>query len=225
MAGRDRAWRRAAVGQPPDRRACQLAEADAAQAAAGRGVALELAGPPVDQHDGLVAGLGPGGGPGRRQRLAPARRRTPSRVPRPPGWNAPPTDRPRIGSAASAATAPPGCSPGCGPDDAPSRPGGTARCCSGWTASSSRLAATAPSWPGRTARAPWCAATWPGSRRPRLPPAARPGRRHPGPHRLASVGRGRTASAMGHIDHGQHLLFTRLVRFPGCFARFSARAA
>src|SRR6202034_3701849 len=41
--------------------------------AAGRGVALELARPALDDAAGLVAGLGPGLRSGRRQRLAPAR--------------------------------------------------------------------------------------------------------------------------------------------------------
>ena len=171
MAGRDRAWRWAAVGQPPDWRARQLAEADAAQATAGRGVALELAGPPLDQHDGLVAGLGPGRGPGRRQRLAPARLgRRPGHADHLGGMRRR-RRRPRRWLEAGRAprTASPGCWPGCGTDDAPSLPGGTARCCSGWTASSPRSAGTAPSWPARTARAPWCAATWPGSP---PPPAA-----------------------------------------------------
>ena len=83
-------------------------------------------------------------------------------------------------------TASPGCWPACGTDDAPSLPGGTARCCSGWTASSPRSAGTAPSWPARTARAPWCAATWPGSPPPPAATGCSTRPRHPGPHRLAA---------------------------------------
>ncbi len=52
-----------------------------AAAAAGRGLALELAGPALDDPAGLVAGLGPDVGAGRRERLAPAGGRRHSRDP------------------------------------------------------------------------------------------------------------------------------------------------
>ncbi len=67
LAGGDGAGRRAAVGEPPDRRPRELDPADAAAAPAGRDLALELAGPALDRAAGLVAGLGRRGGAGGRQ--------------------------------------------------------------------------------------------------------------------------------------------------------------
>ena len=71
LAGRDRGGGRAAVGQPPVRRAGELDPADAPPPAAARGLALELARPALEPAAVLVAGLGSRGDPGRRQRLAP----------------------------------------------------------------------------------------------------------------------------------------------------------
>ena len=98
---------------------------DAAAAAAGRGVALELAGPALDEHAGLVAGLGRGA----RSRSAAATGTGPARTPSP----GTPTTWVECGGDGT----PPRCWTGCATAGARSPPAGTARCCCGWTASSS----------------------------------------------------------------------------------------
>ena len=147
LAGGHRARRRAAVGQPPDRRSRELDHAHDPAAAADRGLALELARSALDQLAGLVAGLGSGRDPGRRQRLAPARFGRSARL-------AHHLDRGGSGAAGCAAGRP------AGRPYRHLRHAGTARCCSGSMASWSRPVPRAPSWPARTARSPWSAARW-----------------------------------------------------------------
>ena len=78
LADSGRVARRTDVGQPSVRRADLVGAPDAAAAAAARGLALVVARPVVDDAAVLVAGVGSGRDPGRRQRLAPARvRRSP----------------------------------------------------------------------------------------------------------------------------------------------------
>ena len=81
LAGRDAGPRRACSRSTTRSPAAQLDAPDAPPPAAGRGVALELAGQALDPSVRVVAGLGPRGDPGRRQRLAPARLGGPAGLP------------------------------------------------------------------------------------------------------------------------------------------------
>ena len=152
LAGHHRAARRAALGQSSDRRPRQLDLADAAAAAAGRSLALELAGSALDEHAGLVAGLGSGRRAGGRQRLARAWRGRHPRDPHDLGgmrWRG--TGRGAGRAAAGRCTI------------SARRDGPVLLRRDGELVA---VGADGTCWPGRTARGRWCGATSPCSRPP-----------------------------------------------------------